>query len=591
MGGHSNAPTVQPSYTGLQLQTSTNALPIPIIYGVNIVAPNIIWNGDFIAIAQYSQSSGGKGGGGSPQVTGYTYETAIIMVLCEGPINAIGTIWKGQSTYTLATVNPPASTLLLIMRTDSLKPASMSAFTGTTPQSVWGYLASAHAAQAINYPGLAYLASPAYDLGSSGALDVTNIEVYGVLSSTGISVAKDANPALVIQDFLTNAQYGVGFPAASIDATTLLGASGGSSFQVYCEATGIAISPALTNQETANSILTRWLQLTNTAAVWSGGKLKFIPYGDSSVSLALPEGGVSVTFNSDLTPLYDLTDDDFVASDGEDPVQVTRTDPYAAYNLQPVEILARDNSYAPTPIIAFDQNAIDSYGLRIASTITAHEICEGTIGQVIAQLILQRGLYIRNTYNFKLSWEYCLLEPMDLVTLSDAGLGLSRTSIRIIEIEEDEDGLLSVTAEEFPGGIATAVAYPVQTSSGAGINRNVAPASVNPPLIFEPPAALTSGGEAEVWIGLSGGVNGSSDPNWGGATIWISRDDTSYTAIGMVMSVARQGTLAASLPASAGQSVNVPPFDTIDVTDTLTVNMGESAGELNSAARRMRRMD
>lgn len=391
MGGHSNAATVQPSYTGLQLQTSTNALPIPIIYGVNIVAPNIVWNGDFSATPQYSQSSGGKGGGGGAQVSGYTYQTAIIMGLCEGPINAIGAIWKGQSTYTLSTVNPPSNSLASVARSDSLKPASMSAFTGTTPQGIWGYLTGAHAAQAINYPGLAYLASPDYNLGSSGTLDVTNVEVYGVLSSTGVSVANDANPALVIQDFLTNAQYGIGFPAASIDATTLLGASGGSSFEVYCEATGLAISPALTNQEAANSILARWLQLTNTAAVWSGGKLKFIPYGDTSTSSTWFSGGGTVTFNPNVTPLYDLCDDDFVASDGEDPVQVARTDPYAAYNLQPLEILARDNSYAPTPIVAFDQNAIDTYGLRIASTVTAHEVCNSAVGQVIAQLICSAG--------------------------------------------------------------------------------------------------------------------------------------------------------------------------------------------------------
>lgn len=173
---------------------------------------------------------------------------------------------------------------------------------------------------------------------------------------------------------------------------------------------------------------------------------------------------------------------------------------------------------------------------------------------------------------------------MDLVTLTDAGLGLSRTAVRIVDIEEDEDGLLAVTAEEFPGGTATAVAYPVQTSASVAVNRNVAPASVNPPLIFEPPATLTSGGEAEVWIGLSGGSGGSADPNWGGATVWISRDDASYTAIGMVMSVARQGVLVAALPSSGGQSSGVPPFTAIDLTDTLAVNMQESAGELNSAA-------
>ena len=47
---------------------------------------------------------------------------------------------------------------------------------------------------------------------------------------------------------------------------------------------GYAFSPALVSQEQASSILTRWLQIFSTAAVWSGGLLKFIPYGDTAIS-------------------------------------------------------------------------------------------------------------------------------------------------------------------------------------------------------------------------------------------------------------------------------------------------------------------
>ena len=48
---------------------------------------------------------------------------------------------------------------------------------------------------------------------------------------------------------------------------------------------GYAFSPALVSQEQASSILTRWLQIfSNCAAVWSGGLLKFIPYGDTAIS-------------------------------------------------------------------------------------------------------------------------------------------------------------------------------------------------------------------------------------------------------------------------------------------------------------------
>jgi hypothetical protein len=40
---------------------------------------------------------------------------------------------------------------------------------------------------------------------------------------------------------------------------------------------------------------------------------------------------------------------------------------------------------------------------------------------------------------------------MDIVLISDAALGLSQAPVRITQIEEDQDGELTITAEEIPG--------------------------------------------------------------------------------------------------------------------------------------------
>ncbi|MGA7384502.1 MAG: phage tail protein [Methylocella sp.] len=379
---------------------------------------------------------------------------------------------------------------------------------GATPQTPWGYLQGTFPSQAIGYNGLAYVAAANYNLGPTPNLPQFSFIIQGINAIWGGNVVNglDSDPALIIQDFLTNSQYGVLFPAASINAATLLGSSGDSSYQTYCRASFLALSPSLTNQETANSILARWLQLTNSAAVWSGGQLKFIPYGDSTVTNASTSIG-AVTFNPNVTPIYNLADDDFVHEDGQDPLQVVRSDPYASFNWQRLQINSREwgVNYDATPVDVWDQNAIELYGLRMASDITAAEICDTRVGQVSAQLILQRGLYIRNTYNFKLSFEYCLLEPMDLVTVTDSLLGLSNAAIRITSIEEDDAGLLSVIAEEFPGGTATAVQYPVQGKAPNPTNQAVVPSRVNLPTIYEPPGTLT-GGVAQVWAAVSAGI-------------------------------------------------------------------------------------
>ena len=552
-----SSPVVTPNYTGLQVQTSSSALPIPIVYGMARVAPNIIWANNFKSMPQYSQTSaGGKGGlfspSSGPQQSGYDYTTAIIMGLCEGPINTLVTAFNGQSASS---------------------PSDIDVFflSGTTPQAPWGWLAANYPGQSIGYGGTAIAVSSYYDLGSSASIGSLSFEIAGLLYGSGTVDANDADPAGIIYDFLTSAQYGVGFPAASIDATTLYGGGGDASYQTYCRAHRLAFSPALTNQEAANSILARWLQLTNATAVWSGGRLKIIPYGDAAAT-GTQYNHSTVTYQPVATPVYDLTDDDFVADSTADPVIVTRSDPYSAANVIMLEALDRLNQYSPTTIEARDQGSIEQTGLRSGAAVTAHEFCNLTIAATSAQLILQRGLYIRNTYAFRLSWEYCLLEPMDLVTLTDAGLGLAKTPVRIIEIAEDGAGLLSVTAEEFPGQVGTTAGFSVDSAANSPINRTVAPAAINPPLIVEPPSDLTNG-VPQLWVGLSGGTDGVADPNWGGAVIFASTDNATYTQVGSTTGPARQGVLASALGAPPGLG-----------SDTLTISFAESGATVLAGA-------
>lgn len=567
--GGGSSQTTTPDYTGLQIQTAVSTLPIPLVWGTSRLAPNVVWYDNF----QTQQAGGGKGTGGKGGLFGagngaatYTYSAAVIMALCEGPIVGINLIWKNQSVY-------------------SLTGLGLSLFAGTTPQSVWSYLAAAYPTQALAYQGTAYVCSSDYSLGDTATLDNHNFEIQGIFHGTGYGQLQynaqdvvgsgagyafvDADPALIVADFLTNPQYGIGFPQASIDATALFSATGGNdaSYQTYCRAIGLALSPALTDQEQASSILGRWLLLTNTAAVWSGGLLKFIPYGDSPVS------GNGIAFAPDVTPIYNLGDDDFKLENDEDPLQVTRSDPYQAYNVWRLEIAERDNAYNLTSVEARDQNAVELYGIRIAPTVTAHEICDQNVALVAAQLMLQRAVYIRNTYKFLLSWEHCLLDPMDLVTVTDLLLGLSNAPVRITEIEEDENGFLQVTAEEFPLGAATATLYATQPVVNNPIDRNIAADPVNVPIIFEPPPSL-AGPAAQIWIAASGGTSGFADPNWGGANVWISTDGASYANVGAISGPAAQGVLTASLSGSAGSP---------DTADTLAVNVAESGATLATA--------
>ena len=89
-----------------------------------------------------------------------------------------------------------------------------------------------------------------------------------------------------------------------------------------------------------------------------------------------------------LTPRYDLGDNDYMSTRTR-PVTVERVDLYSLPSIQRIEVTSRSNDYAVTPIEARDQAQIETYGPRVGSTITAHEICdEFTVAPVVAQLIL-----------------------------------------------------------------------------------------------------------------------------------------------------------------------------------------------------------
>ncbi|HEV2336235.1 MAG TPA: phage tail protein, partial [Stellaceae bacterium] len=186
-------------------------------------------------------------------------------------------------------------------------------------------------------------------------------------------------------------------------------------------------------------------------------------------------------------------------------VIVTRSDPAAATNWLSIEYMDAVNSYNPQILPVWDQGLIDQYGLRSEPSIQAHGFTNPTPATVSAGLQLQRKAYIRNTYKWKLGWRYSLLEPMDIVALTDATLGLSATAVRITQIDEDDNGELTVTAEEMTGA-ATVTVPQRQTTSGAPLNLLVDPGNTNSPILFEPPAAL-SGGALEVWLIASGGAD------------------------------------------------------------------------------------
>jgi hypothetical protein len=440
-------------YAGIQVQTSALGMNVPVGWGTFRCKCNLVWYNDFQAKAQKAAS--GKGGS---TTTGYSYTASLILAICEGPIDAVSSVYVDSSVY------------VQLGSKSAMLQVGLNLGLGAIGQPVWSYLTSKYPSQAIGYSGLAIAYADSYPLDSSATPPNHSFEVVRT-SAFGVAGTPDADPSLVVADFFENSRTGVPSWGAG-----LLGSL--TQYQDYCLAAGLLVSPVIDQQRSASDFLTELLMATNSTCVWSEGLLKFIPYGDT----ALTGNGKSYTPN--VTPVYALNDDDFVVDKDAAPLTVDIMDQSDAYNVVQLEYLDRTNQYNMAIALASDAANVAQYGMRRKDPDTVHCICTPSVAAISAQLFLQRTLYVRAQYKFKLGWMFAILEPGDIVEITDPGLGLAAYPVRIIQIDEDEKYGLSITAEDSQIGIANAPLYTMQNTAGYLVQQNLDPGSVEANLLL-----------------------------------------------------------------------------------------------------------
>ena len=516
-GGKAPQAQKQQPAGALNVQTSIYGSAYPLVYGKNRVPVNLIHYVNFRSIAHTTkQKTGGKGGGGgSTSNTTYTYTVAFAASFAVGgPGVSVGTIWKNKEKHTAASLG-------------------LTVFSGAAGQVAWSYLTGSFPTQARPYANLAYIASSVFDLGDSPSLPNLNVEVKGLLPFAA-GTNDDAEPSAIVTDYLSDPRHGAGFGTylASLD-------TGNASFRKYCIARGLFISPIEQNQRNAGAFIKEIADVCNSAIVWKNGQLNIIPYGDTTIT------GNGATYTPDLTPLYDLTVDDFLFEKGQPPVKHAAKNPSQQFNHVRIEYNARENDYNPLIVEVKDQADIDDNGLRTKAVTQRKAITKRAVARDVAQLEMQRDLFMVNTYAFRLGIRHTLLEPMDFVTITEPQMGLDRLLVRIVEAQEQDDAI-DIVAEEVNVGVANAPVYNTVAPQGYNQDFNASAGDTQDPLIMNGPGLLTQSGY-EMWIAASG-VNADL---WGGCQVWVSDDDIEYRYVGSIYGPARYGALVDTLAVGA----------------------------------------
>lgn len=530
----------------LRVQNAQYNTPIPILYGQVRVAANVIWAGGFVQVT--NKNAQGKGAGAT--TTTFTYTCAAIFAVGVGPLPQILAHWNDGAYHGYRTYQEMLANGWVFML-------------GEPAQAIWPYLTNKYPAFQLPYSNICYAANSDIKLGPTPNLPQFNWEVIGNLQYGGAYSLLDALPSAICLDILNNPLYGLGLSIVGSDVPA--NSTTPSLFDAYCLASGSLISPVIDTQDTIANWLRQFLDIAHGDVVWSEGLLKFAPYYDQEIS------GNGVTYTPDLTPVYNLTIDDFVIDNDESPITVNRKSPQDRYNVVDVEYENRGSNYKTQVAEAKSQADIDQYTLRREPARSYHPIKSAGLAAFVAQLKLLWILTVRNTYKFKLPGTFLRLDPLDIVALNWPELGLNSLNVRITSItERADDGVLELEAEDL--GVNSTPGYPRSVASLTLIvNNNVVPSSVNQPAFIEPTSIMV-GGIPSLWIGLSG-QNGNQ--NWGGCHVYYSEDGgNTYSLLGEVVVPAVQGTLIANCSSYSGANP--------DTGHSLEVDLSESAGELFS---------
>lgn len=334
--------------------------------------------------------------------------------------------------------------------------------------------------------------------------------------------------------------------------------------RLQCRANGLYGSIWMNAQRPATDWLEEFYTCANAAPVWSGFKLKSIPYSEVTAV------GNGVVYTPPTNPVADLDTDDMIDPGKDAPVvKVTRTAQVDANNVMQLEHVNRGNDYNTSTVSEPESSSITILGPRKDAPKSLHEIQDPSVARKILAVLVRRKVTIRNQYEFTLQGGWLGLEAMDVVTITEPLLGLDKKAIRLTSVEEDKDHNLNCVAEEFIFGLNSPSDLPATPVTPNNPNSNATPSSVNTPIIFEPVPALSQF-QNQRYLCI---VVSDPDPNYGGCIVNVSTDGTTYNPLpgnSMIDGNAVTGVTVGTWAAGT----------TPDTTNDLAVDLTESLGVL-----------
>lgn len=331
--------------------------------------------------------------------------------------------------------------------------------------------------------------------------------------------------------------------------------------RAQCKANGLWGSLSMQSQQPASSWLKDLYQAMNAWPVWSGFKLKSVPMSEVS---AVGNGAV-YTAPTAAGPVADLAEDDMIGDASSPLVTVSRAAQPDIQSILQMQFTSRAADYVDVTVSEPETSGIALFGPKKDSPQVMSCVYDATIARMLLGIAVRRRAMARNGYKFKLKAKWQLLEPGDLVTITESKINLQALPVRLTSIEEDEDRALDCQAEPFVYGMNAPAPLPITSTVVNTIDLQADAGDVNAPVFVEPVLELTSGIQNELWIVVS-----SPSANYGGCAAFMSTDGgLSYNQIGTINGSGITGVSTADWP--LGTDPDTAHDLPLDLTESLGV--------------------
>lgn len=323
------ASTPPPSATGIAVQTATEGRVIPVIYGNHMLAGNCIMF-EYTPVLKSQQISKDS------YQYWYEYKNTFAFALCLGSGVTLNSVYEGDNLV-------PASSYTYYDGTQTTPDPTLVAALGDVP--AWN--------------GVAYIVFKDYYTGMNPAVPQFTYRV-----SNGSPVTPD----VFITDIMTNKFWGAGYPSSILDATAL------AEVNTFCTTNGLSFDFKLDKKTSILNLVSYSIMHHNGYAYNIDGVIYYSQHKQETPT---------VTITSDV-----MTKD----SQGLDSISVSKTGHTGYYNKVVLQYTKEADDFTAGTAIAFDQNDIDTYGLKETvinlPAINSFEVASKLANQLLVKSLL-----------------------------------------------------------------------------------------------------------------------------------------------------------------------------------------------------------